>query len=162
MATQATALLRLSVNVSDGETVSIGAITYTFENDSLDAPYEVKRGASHGDTADNLVRAINGTGTVGVHYAAGTVAHEAVSATVVESEGDYDITVTAREPGFLGNHIHHADTMFDHNMGAFSGGTGEGGVAAIQAALQEIIASVQMSASAQQALRELAYDPNTV
>lgn len=162
MATQATALLRLSVPPNDGETVSIGNITYTFEQDTLDAPYEVKLGGSQSSTAENLVRAINGNGTVGVHYAAGTLAHEAVSAAWIDNEGDADITVTAREAGFLGNHIHHADTIFNANMGAFSGGTGSGGAAALQAELQIIIATTQLSAGAQQALRELAYDPDTV
>lgn len=162
MATQATAFLRLLVNVNDGETVSIGAITYTFEQDTLDVPYEVRRGLNHRITAQNLVHAINGTGTPGTHYAVGTVPHEAVSAAWIDNEGDADITFTAKEAGFLGNHLHYADTLFDATMLAWTGGTGEGGGGAIKAELQKILATMQLSAGVQQALRELAFDPDTV
>ena len=164
MATQATAFLRFSVDPNPDETVTIGAITYKFEQNTLDAPYEVKWVPNNQTCAENLVRAINGNGTVGVHYAAGTVAHEVVEASWIENEGDADITITVREPGAFGNHIHHADTFFDTGISAFTGGTGEagGGAAAIQAELQNILASMQLSAGVQQALRELAFDPDTV
>lgn len=162
MATQATAFLRLTTNPTEGETVSVGAITYTFTLGGLDLPYEVRRGANQRVSAQNLVHAINGTGTPGTEYAVGTVVHEAVSGSWIENEGDADITFTAKEAGFLGNHLHYADTLFDATLLAWTGGSGASGAAAIQTAIQDIIATKQMSADVRQALLELAFDPNTV
>lgn len=66
--------------IADGDTVTIGAITYRFK-DTLAQAYDVKIGASDAITLDNLKLAINGTGVAGTNYFAGTVAHALVIAT---------------------------------------------------------------------------------
>jgi len=76
----ATSVLTSSgVNVTDGDTVVIGAITYRFK-DTMTQAYDVKIGASAAASLDNLKAAINGTGTAGVEWFAGTVAHSLVIA----------------------------------------------------------------------------------
>lgn len=67
------------VNVTDGDTIVIGAITYRFK-DTMAQAYDVKIGASAAVTLDNLKAAINGTGTAGVEWYTGTVAHTLVIA----------------------------------------------------------------------------------
>jgi hypothetical protein len=67
-------------NVSVDDVVVIGTTTYRFKSTML-AAYDVKIGADAATTLDNLKAAINGTGTAGVEYFAGTVAHPLVIAT---------------------------------------------------------------------------------
>lgn len=69
-----------TTNVSDGDTVTIGAVVYRFK-DTMAQAFDVKIGADAATSLDNLKAAINGTGTAGVEYFAGTVAHTLVIAT---------------------------------------------------------------------------------
>lgn len=72
--------------IATGDTVTIGAVTYTFIETALSdpaVPYEVLVGASDSDSLDNLIDAINGedgAGEAGTVYGEGTVAHPLVSA----------------------------------------------------------------------------------
>lgn len=86
-------------NVSDNDTVKIGAITYRFKNTMAQA-YDVKIGANAAATLANLVLAINGTGTAGTNYFAGTVAHTLVTAGDVSS---HTVTITAVNIGYAAN-----------------------------------------------------------
>ncbi len=110
-------------NFSDGDTVTIGAIVYRFKSTMAQA-YDVKLHATVADTSlANLVAAINGTGTAGVEWFAGTVAHPYVTAGAVTSHAT---TITAKQGGVSANtlattttatHLSWADTTL-------GGGTG--------------------------------------
>lgn len=65
---------------SDGETVTIGSVVYTFKTTLTPTPYQVLIGVSASVALDNLKSAINGTAGSGTTYAAGTVAHPLVQA----------------------------------------------------------------------------------
>lgn len=67
--------------IAADDTVTIGAVTYTFKADlSDDQPNFVVVGASDSDSLDNLIAAINGDAGEGSLYGTGTVAHTLVSA----------------------------------------------------------------------------------
>jgi hypothetical protein len=53
---------------SDGDTVTIAGVVFTFETSTLTTAGQVKSETSTAVTLDNLVAAINGTGTSGVEY----------------------------------------------------------------------------------------------
>lgn len=57
-------------NPSDGDTVTINGVTFTFETGTIDGNAEVNVGGDLGATLDNLAAAINGTGTAGTDYSA--------------------------------------------------------------------------------------------
>lgn len=87
--------------IADGDTVTIGTITYRFK-DTLAQAYDVKRdGTTATNTLNNLVSAIGLTGTVGTTYYAGTYQHPDVSA----SRSSSVVTLTARYTGAVGNLI---------------------------------------------------------
>lgn len=90
-----------NTEVSDGDTVTINGQAYRFK-DTMAAAYDVKR---HGTTADttlaNLIAAINGTGTPGTEYYAGTSAHPTVQADA--SVTSHTVTLRARTSGTAGN-----------------------------------------------------------
>lgn len=88
-------------NTSDNDTVKIGAITYRFKNTMAQA-YDVKIGANAAATLANLVLAINGTGTAGTNYFAGTEAHTLVTAGEVSS---HTVTITAVNIGYAANSV---------------------------------------------------------
>jgi hypothetical protein len=58
-------------NPSNGDTITIGNITYRFEG-TLALANDVKIGASSDATLDNLALAVNGSGVAGTNYFAGT------------------------------------------------------------------------------------------
>lgn len=87
-----TKLTSTGTNVSDGNTVTLGAIVYRFKNTMAQA-YDVKIGTDAATTLDNLKLAINGTGTAGTNYYAGTTAHTYFIAT---TNTDTTQLVTAR------------------------------------------------------------------
>src|SRR4051812_8531190 len=63
-------------NVADGDTVTVGSITYTFRASLTGQPaYAVGIGGSGSGTLLNLRDAINQTGNVGAAYTAGTLAN---------------------------------------------------------------------------------------
>ncbi len=85
-----------ATNVSDGETVVVGAtggtsITYRFK-DTMAQAYDVKIGASASATLDNLKKAINASGTSGTEYYAGTLVNPDIIA--------YTKTATTLKVGF--------------------------------------------------------------
>jgi len=91
----------------DGETVTIDATMYTWKS-VFSAPFQVKIGATVEESIDNLVKAINLTGTATVHYSTGTTKHPTVggakwSTTVLKA--------AALVAGAAGNSIAIADGM---------------------------------------------------
>lgn len=115
----ATGTLTLAGNPADGDTVTIGTTVYTFETGALDTAYKVDVGADASASIDNLIHAINGTGTPGTHYATGTVAHPDVTA--VAGTGD-TMDVTAILAGAQGNAIATTET-FTNGSSVWGAGT---------------------------------------
>lgn len=96
-----------NTDVSDGDTVTIGTTVYRFK-DTMAAAYDVKRDGTTADTTmENLIKAINATGTEGVEYFAGTLIHPDVSAGALAAHA---FTATAKVVGFAGNSIALAET----------------------------------------------------
>lgn len=111
-----------ATNVADGETVVIGAITYRFK-DTMAQAYDVQIGANAAASLDNLKAAINGSGTPGTEYFAGTVAHPLVIAT---TNTDTTQKVESRTYGTANNTLATTETS-DHLSWAdttLGGGTG--------------------------------------
>jgi len=78
-------VLRFSANPSDGDTVTIGSVTYTFKTALTPTAGEVLIGADSERSAEYLQRAINQRTSEGVHWAAGTTLNTEVCV-VDESE----------------------------------------------------------------------------
>lgn len=109
-AVAANEILVLGALPTDGDTVTIGTITYTLV-DALSEPAEANEvliGVSAETCIDNLVTAIT-VGASGVVVSTGTLAHALVTA--VKKDGD-EMTVTAKTKGDAGNDI-VLDSDFD-------------------------------------------------
>lgn len=65
---------------SDGDTVTIGSMTYTMKTTLGTTANQVLIGAAATNSLDNLKSAINGTGTPGTDYTANTPVHPQVTA----------------------------------------------------------------------------------
>lgn len=116
-----------TTNVADDETVTIGATVYRYK-DTLAQAYDVKIGASAAISLDNLKAAINATGTPGVEYFTGTLAHPTVVAT---TNTDTTQKIVARIPGTAANaaattetsgHLSWADATLGGGTGASNPG----------------------------------------
>jgi Tfp pilus assembly protein PilW len=119
------------------EEIVIGDVTYTLQT-TLAAPYDVKIGGTAAATAASLTHAINGTGTAGTDYFAGTEEHPDVSAEVDSAA----VTVTAKVAGADGNAI---VATSDSIEGAWTGeGTLAGGadITDVREKLDALIAAV--------------------
>ena len=110
----ATGTLTLAANPTDGETVTVGAVTYTWSV-TPSVAYEVFIGGDANDSATKLAAAINDDGVAGIDYFPGLVAHPLVTAAV--GVGD-SVVVTAITPGTAGNAIATTETMAAGSWGA--------------------------------------------
>lgn len=106
--TKATGTLTLALNPVADETVTIGAVTYTFKAAPIATANEVKLGASASATLDNLIAAINRTAGAGDLYGSETVIHPTVTAAA--GAGD-TMTLTAKTAGTEGNAIATTETL---------------------------------------------------
>lgn len=77
-----TTLTSTGVNVTADDTVTIGAVTYTFKSAPTTGANEVKIGADAEASLANLKKAINLTGVSGTDYGSATVIHPTVTAGV--------------------------------------------------------------------------------
>lgn len=113
---KATGVYTSSDVFTDGETVTIGPVTYTFV-DALDnsIAYQVLIGASAAASLDNLKVAINEDTGKGTVYSYGTDAHPLVTAT---TNTDTAQTVQAIDVGTAGNAIATTTTAADVAWGA--------------------------------------------
>lgn len=114
-----------NTNVSDGDTVSIAGLTYTFKTVLTPTAGEVLIGATADDSLLNLIRAINHTGTPGTDYANSgitAVAHPLVSA--ASSVTAHAFLLTALTYGIAPNLYPTSDTAATLSFGGstFSGG----------------------------------------
>jgi len=95
-------ITRTATNVSDGDTVTLGAQVYTFKTTLTPADYEVLIGADAAASLTNLANAINGTGgTPGTDYQVPAANASASAGTIVGST----IPLTALTAGTAGNSI---------------------------------------------------------
>jgi hypothetical protein len=105
IATAATSILT-ATSIANGDTVTIGSVTYTFQDVLTAAPDNVKRSGVLPTDLANLVKAINLTGISGTDYGAGTVIHPSVSA----QSDPTTLTVIAKAVGAAGNLIATTET----------------------------------------------------
>ncbi len=78
-------LTETSLAPSDGDDITVNGIKYTFRTNLSATANDVLIGASGTTASDNLVKAINQTGTAGAHYSAATILHTTVSARRTDS-----------------------------------------------------------------------------
>ena len=116
--------LTLTGNVTAGDEVTIGSVTYKFVAEPA-AAYDVAIAGSASDTIDNLIAAITAGEGVGTAYGAGTVAHPDVTAAVGQ---DDTMTVTAKIKGVAGNAIGTTDPTDAGDVIAFGAAALAGGV----------------------------------
>lgn len=101
--------------VADGDTVTIGSTVYRYKNTIAQA-YDVHRTGTVDTDLGNLIKAINGTGTVGTDYFAGTAVHPTVFAgTTITSHA---FTVYAKAFGTAGNSIATTETSAHLSWGS--------------------------------------------
>lgn len=112
---KATQVLTASDVFADGETVTVGAKTYTFKTALTGAANEVLIGASAAASLDNLKSAINATAGAGTTYGTGTEANPNVTAT---TNTDTEQTVEAYRIGTYGNSIATTETCENAAWGA--------------------------------------------
>ena len=90
-------------NITDGDTVTIGAKTYTFQDTLTNVDGNVKKAGTAAGSLTNLFHAINASGgVVGTDYATATTAHPTVTAT---NPTGTTVVVTAITPGTGGNSL---------------------------------------------------------
>lgn len=113
-----------NTNVGDGETATIGTTVYRFKN-TMAAAYDVKIGADADTTLANLIKAINGSGTAGTEYFAGTDAHpDVIAGTTITSHA---FPVYAKAFGTAGNSIATTETSAHLSWGATTLASGAAG-----------------------------------
>jgi phage tail sheath protein FI len=121
---QASGTLTVSAGpIVDGDTVTVGATTYTFKSPFVDAANNVFIGGSDTAALNNLVSAITGGAGAGTTYGTGTVANASASA-MVTSPG-LTVLVWAILGGTAGNSVATTTTGGTMTFGAVTllGGT---------------------------------------
>ncbi len=122
----ATGTLTLTANPTAGETVTIGAITYTFVAGSP-GTNQVTIGGTASGSIDNLIYAVNMSGgNPGTTHGSGGTANASVTAAA--GTGD-TMDVTAITPGTTANSVATTETLANGSWGAatLAGGTGTPG-----------------------------------
>lgn len=102
--------LTLVANPTDGDTMTVGSKTYTFEASLTDVDGNIQIGASQADTEANIVAAFDLSGTAGTDYAASMTAHPSVD---ISAFAAGVATLTAHTPGAGGNSIATTETFTD-------------------------------------------------
>lgn len=123
----ATGTLTATGNFADGDTVTTGTKTYTFQTVLTNVNGNVLIGASASDSLDNLIAAINLGAGSGSLYAAATTANGFVSAAA--GAGD-TMDVTALVGGTVGNGYATTETSANASWGGatLSGGAGDAAI----------------------------------
>lgn len=123
-------------NVSNGDTVTIAGVVYTFQTTLTNVAGNVKIGADAAATLDNLKSAINVSAGAGTAYAAATATHPTVAAT---ANTDTTQVVEALAAGSGGNSLTIAESSTHLTVGAFSGG---GANIALNATAQNVVDAI--------------------
>jgi hypothetical protein len=120
----ATGTLTATGNFANGDTVTTGTKTYTFQTTLTNVDGNVLIGATASDSLDNLIAAINLAAGAGTLYAAATTANGFVSAAA--GAGD-TMDVTALVAGTLANTYATTETSANASWGAatLTGGAGD-------------------------------------
>jgi hypothetical protein len=120
-----------ATNVSVDDTVTIGAVTYTFKASPTTVANQVKIGASASATLDNLKAAINLTGTPGTDYGSNTVIHPTVYASTKTAT---TLLLFAKAEGTGGNSLASTEgsTHLSFGAGTFAGGNAATGYAGLR------------------------------
>lgn len=109
---KATAVLTVGVNPSDGDTVTLGATTYTFRTVLTAAAGDVLIGADNLESLEHLVAAITGGPGAGSDYAAATLVNASATAeNRTPTAGQ--LTATSILGGVAGNSIVSTETFTD-------------------------------------------------
>jgi hypothetical protein len=122
VADHAVTTLTFAGNAVAAETVTIGAVTYTWRAAPTTVANEVKVGATAADSITNLVAAIGaGTGS-GSLYGSGTVVHPTVE---VVSSTATTVVLRAKTGGTAGNSLASTETMTNASFpgATFNSGT---------------------------------------
>jgi hypothetical protein len=119
--TAATGVLTFTTHPTDGDTVLIGATTYTFRT-SPSLAYDVVLGANKATAIANLDAAILANGSAPTNYNTGTLANPLIGTSVISGD---TIIVTAARTGTDGNLI--ATTVSDPLQIAWGAATLTGG-----------------------------------
>lgn len=119
--TPATALLTLTANAVDGETVTIGTQTYTWKNTVAAIADQVLVGATAAASLVNLKAAVNLEAGAGTLYGSGTAANTSAKVQSVTSTTAFVVAIVG---GSGGNTIASTETMTN---GSFGGATFSGG-----------------------------------
>lgn len=114
-AIKAYGFLGTSSNFPANSTVTIDAVTYTFESSNSNTAYRIPIGSTTLISKQRLVRAIMGTGTPGTDYGTGTSAHPTVEAYIPTNLGGGANTLNVmvakyRTAGVVGNGTPVSDT----------------------------------------------------
>jgi hypothetical protein len=119
-------ILSDSVTPTDGDTITVGSVTYTFRNSiSGQPPNAFTIGGSAAQAVVNLQQAINGTGVSGGTTSTGTLANPDVWAGGVVSS--VTIPLTARKAGAGGNALALAKSSSHFTVSGSGFLTGGGG-----------------------------------
>jgi hypothetical protein len=96
-------IVTTGTELADGDTVTVNGTIYRFK-DTMAQINDVKRnGTTAATTLENLIKAINGTGTPGTEYFTGTTAHTTVRADSALTVSSTTLTLRARTSGTGGN-----------------------------------------------------------
>jgi len=122
-AAYATEDLTFTGQAIDGDDVTIGTKTYTFQDILTDVDGNVHVGADTAESIDNLRAAVNLGAGAGVAYANSMTLHPKAGGT----DTDTVLTATAKKAGTAGNSIASTQNMTNATWGAatLSGGTGD-------------------------------------
>jgi len=121
--TQAAGTLTLAspFTFADGETVTVGAQTYTLKSPFVNAANNIDASGTGAATLDNLRRAINGDGVAGTNYGTGTTVNASAYATATATTLD----LLAKIGGTAGNTVATTELTANASFGGavLSGGT---------------------------------------
>lgn len=118
----ASGLLTAAGTPSDGDTVTLDNVVYTFKTTLTGAAFEVLINGSAANALTNLKSAVNTTGVIGTDYGLGTTKHPTTGAGVLTST---TLVFNANTVGAAGNAITTTETSSNLSFGA---GTLSGGV----------------------------------
>jgi hypothetical protein len=127
--TAASGVLSFATHPANGDTVTIGATTYTFRT-SPNVAYDVVLGANKAASITNLDAAILANGSAPTNYNTGTLANPLIGTSVISGD---TIVVTAARTGLAGNLI--ATTASDITHTEWGAATLTGGLDVTQPAV---------------------------
>lgn len=136
---KATALLTVTGQPSDTNTVTVGGKVYTFQTSLTDSDGNVLIGTDAEDSIKNLRAAVNLGAGSGTKYAASMTVNPYARAADTSATV---MTLTAETSGTVGNLIDSTET---HANGSFAAAVFQNGAGTIKAAIDELQAEAQLN-----------------